>query len=110
MYKTESRCLTFTVICRTLVIAVSMAYYLLGTVPGQPFQVLSFHPTYSEVSFVSPSLDLELSKDSYYPQFPTAALLPRFSSTPEISFGCRYEDWHILHCGTPAQIGKSLEQ
>lgn len=110
MFKTESRCLTFTVICRTLVIAVSMAYYLLGTVPGQPFQVLSFRPTYSEVSFVSPSLDLELSKDSYYPQYPTAALLPRFSSTPEISFGCRYEDWHILHCGTPAQIGKSLEQ
>lgn len=109
MYKTESRCLTFTVIVRTLVIAVSMAYYLLGTVPSQPFQVLSFRPTSSEVSFVFPSLDLELSKDSYYPQFLTATLLPRFSSTPEI-FDCCYEDWHILHCGTPAQIGKSLEQ
>lgn len=87
-----------------------MAYYLLGTVPSQPFQVLCFHPTYSEVSFVSPSLDLELSKDSYYPHFLTAALLLRFSLPPEISFDCRYEDWHILHCGTPAQIGKSLEQ
>lgn len=110
MYKMESGCLTSNVISRTL--DGSWVHNLLSS--GDSFQPallgLEFHPSYFEVPLVCPSFDLDLSNDSHQPQFLTTALLPRFSSTPEISFGCCYEDWHILHGGTPAQREKPLEQ